>query len=271
MAKKAPHFAGPDLLGGPDFDLAQHKGAYVYIAFEGYLWCANCVLQLPNLLAVAWDYALNQSVPPVHFVIVNWRNGTPAETVVTYGKQENIIMPMIADDSHKILDAYAGTPSLAFPQAFIVKPTGILCEEPSHAHTADEIQAFLINCGAPEPGGTGVRVIEWGAQPPETVAIIPSYVGWPPQFPTPVDLKPKPDPKSLSLMSRQVMRALALHDSAVSLADHAARIAVRKAALESAAAGLGRMEKANKLSAELGPLPPFAVVIDPDRKKSAEQ
>src|SRR5262245_23205948 len=102
MAKKAPHFAGPDLPGGPDFELSQHKGAYVFIAFEGYTWCDTCLLQLPHLLAVAWDYALNQSMPPVHFVIVNYRDGSKTETVVAYGKQENIIIPIIADDLYKI-------------------------------------------------------------------------------------------------------------------------------------------------------------------------
>ncbi len=271
MAKKAPHFAGPDLLGGPDFDLAQHKGAYVFIAFEGYTWCDTCLLRLPNLLAVAWDYALNQSVPPVHFVIVNYRNGSKTETVVAYGKQENIIIPIIADDLYKIQTAYTGLKYSVTPQYYIVKPTGILCEEPAFGHTADALQASLIKCGAPEPGGMGIPVIEWGEKPPETVALIPAYAGWPPEFPTPVGGKPKADPKSLSLMSRQVMRALALHDFAVSVADHAARNAVRKTALESAAAALRRMEKANKLSAELGPLPSFEVAIDEDSKKSADR
>jgi hypothetical protein len=244
--------------------------SYVFIAFEGYTWCDNCLLQLPNLLAVAWDYALNQSVPPVHFVIVNYRDGSKTETVVAYAKQENIIMPIIADDLYKIQTAYTGLQYSVTPQAFMVKPTGILCEEQSYAHSADELQAFIVKCGAPEPGSMGVPVVEWGAQPPEISSLIPSYAGWPPEFPTPVGGKPKPDPKSLSLMSRQVLRALALHDSAASLADHAARNAVRKAALESAATGLKRMEQANTLAAELGPLPPFEVASDGGPKKSAD-
>lgn len=269
MAKKAPPIAGPDLTGGPDFDLAQHKGSYIFVAFDGFPWCGPCKMELPHLLALAQEYAAHPSVPAVHFVIVNDRFATSLSAVETFAKQEIVTIPVIDDDAAKIQQAYSGFTYSLVPQAYVVKPMGDLCDHSLQgAKTADELQALLIKCGAPAPGEKGTQTIDWGDQPPPVVALIPAYAGLPPEFATPVKGPPQPWPKALSLMSRQLMRALVVHDSAAGLADHATRSTVRGAALTSAAQDLRRMEKASALAAELGALPSHAVVLARDRKKA---
>jgi hypothetical protein len=59
-------------------------------------------------------------------------------------------------------------------------------------------------------------------------------------------------------MSREVVRALAIHDGAANLVDHETRTAIRSSALKAAAAGLRRMESLAELEGQLGPLPPHA-------------
>jgi hypothetical protein len=76
----------------------------------------------------------------------------------------------------------------------------------------------------------------------------------PKDFPVPVRIPP-PGPKPLGLLSRQLMRALALHDAADALAEREGRRQVRGAALKSAAATLRRLESLAALEAEHGPLP----------------
>ena len=272
MAKKAPPIVGPDLTGGPDFDLAQHKGAFVLVNFDGFPWCDPCKLELPHLLALAQDYAANQSVPPVHFVIVNDRLTSSLSSVAAFAKQEIVTIPVVDDDDAKIQHAYSSLdPNYSIvPQTFVVRPTGFQCDDfLDGAKTADELQALLVKCGAPAPGETGTPYVDLTSQPPPIVALIPGYAGWPPEFATPIKGPPQPWPKGLSLMSRQVYRALAVHDSAAGLADHETRSAVRKAALKSAAHDLKRMEKASALAA--GRTPSYVVVTSRDRKKAGKR
>jgi len=274
MPKKAPPIAGPDLAGGPDFDLAQHKGSYVLVSFDGFPWCDPCKAELPHLLALAQEYAGNQSVPAVHVVIVNDRFTSSLSAVETFAKQEIVTIPVVDDEDAKFQHAYSGLDptQTVVPQTYVVRPTGFLCEDfRIGAGTADELQALLIKCGAPAPGGTGVPFVELGSQPPPIVALIPAYAGWPPELPTPVEGPPQPRPKWLSLMSRQVLRALAVHDSAAGLADRETRGAVRKAALKSAAQDFKRLQKASALAAELGQLPPYVVAASRERKKTAKR
>jgi hypothetical protein len=126
---------------------------------------------------------------------------------------------------------------------------------------------ILLECGAPAPGATGIPVIDWSSQPQFPLVPVPWWM-WntlPKDFPTPVRTLP-PGPKPLSLTSRAVVRALAIHDAAGSLVHHEASTEIRSAALKAAAVGLRRMEAMAALEAELGPLPAVAVETEPDPK-----
>jgi thiol-disulfide isomerase/thioredoxin len=269
MAEQAANFSGSDILGGPAFDLAAHKGSYVFVAFMGLPWCGPCKMELPHLVAVANEYAAGPPTPAVDFVIVNSRQSFQNSAIATYAKEQGVTMPIIDDEGSAILLSYAGNHTV--PQSFIVKPTGALCD--SHkvgAGTAEELIGLLVECGAPAPGSSAqIPVIDWGSQP-YPVLSFPPY-GPPKDFPTPVRIPP-PGPKPLSLMSRAVVRALAIHDAASGLAHHEASTAIRSAALKAAAASLRRMESLATLKAELGPLPPYADAVEAgrDRKKRAD-
>lgn len=254
LGPRKPRFL-PDPTS-PDFDLAQHKGSYVFVAFDGFPWCGPCKLELPHLLALAQEYANNPSVPAVHFVIVNDRFTSSLSAVETFAKQEIVTIPVIDDDAAKIQQAYSGFSYSLVPQCYVVKPNGDLCD----VSLQDTRQRMTFR------RGKGVQTVDWGAQPPPIVALIPAYAGWPPEFATPVRGPPQPWPKGLSLMSWQIMRALAIRDSAAGLDDHETSSAVRGAALRSAAQDLRRMEKASALIAELGPLAPHAAVAPRDRR-----
>jgi thiol-disulfide isomerase/thioredoxin len=252
MPDPAPNFSGPDLLGGPPFNLADHKGSYVFIAFMGLPWCGPCKLELPHLAAVAQEYALNPATPDVHFVIVNSRLGYQNSSVVALTKAENITLPILDDDN--IMNAY--TDSLSWPQSYMVKPSGALCAHHLKAAAgADQLQAFILQCGAAAPGKVAVPTFEWGDQPPPVVVLNP-YLGGlkPSDIPIPIPV-PTPDPRPYSLHSRQLMRALALHDAADGLAEREGRRQVRGAALKAAAVTLRRLESLADLEAEHGPLP----------------
>jgi thiol-disulfide isomerase/thioredoxin len=158
MPEPAPNFSGPDLLGGPPFNLADLKGSYVFIAFMGLPWCGPCKLELPHLAAVAHEYAVNPSTPAVQFVIVNTRFGYQNSAVVALAKEENITLPILDDDN--IMNAY--TDSLSWPRSYMVKPSGALCEHHlAAAAGADQLQAFILQCGGAAPGGVAVPFFEW--------------------------------------------------------------------------------------------------------------
>ncbi len=69
-------------------------------------------------------------------------------------------------------------------------------------------------------------------------------------------------------MSRQVLRALALHDAAATLPTHDARAQVRSAALDMAARGLKRMQSLAALKRKLGPTPRSVPL--PNRESKAD-
>jgi thiol-disulfide isomerase/thioredoxin len=252
MAEQAPNFSGQDILGGPAFDLAAHKGSYVFVAFMGLPWCYPCTWELPHLIALANEFAVNPSTPAVEFVILNQRAGEIQNSeVATYLKDQGVTMPVIDDEGAAIEQSYYGSP--AVPVSLVVDPTGALC--PHHwegAGTAEQLMNLLLVCGAPVPGFAPIPVIDWGSQP-VSVLVFPPY-GPPKEFPTPVRVPP-PGPKPLSLMSRAVVRALAIHDAAADLAHRDAATLVRSAALKAAAASLRRMESLAALEAERGSAP----------------
>jgi thiol-disulfide isomerase/thioredoxin len=268
MATDAPVFSGQDILGGPAFDLAAHKGSYVFVAFMGLPWCGPCKLELPHLVAVANEYAAGPPTPAVDFVIVNMRESFQNSAVATYATDQGVTMPII-DDDYAILVSYAG--NYGVPQSYIVTPSGALCD--SHmagSGTAEELMNLLLDCGAPTPGSSaGIGVIDWGSQPPPVLTFPPPPPGLPKEFPTPIRVPP-PWPKPLGLMSRAVVRALAIHDAATGLAHHEASTTIRSAALKAAAASLRRMESLAALEAEIGPLPPNAVEVGKAARRKAE-
>jgi thiol-disulfide isomerase/thioredoxin len=265
MATDAPIVSGQDILGGPAFDLAAHKGSYVFVAFMGLPWCGPCKLELPNLVAVANEYAAAPPTPAVDFVIVNWRISFPISSVATYAKEQGVTFPVIDDDDGAMLFSYGG--DVAVPQSYIVTPSGALCD--SHLYgsgTAEELMNLPLECGARAPGTVpgDIPIINWGSQPTPVLTFPPD--DFPREFPTPVRGLP-PGPKPLGLMSRAVVRGLAIHDAAAGLADHQASTAIRSAALKAAATGLRRMESMAALEAELGPLPPHAVEMGKASKR----
>lgn len=252
MSDPAPNFSGPDLLGGPPFNLADHKGEYVLIAFMGLPWCGPCKWELPHLVAVAQEYTLNPATPDVRFVIVNTRLGYSNTGVVAFAKELNVTFPILEDDN--IMSAYVE--NMLWPQTYMVKPSGKLCEDHLVGPAgADQMQAFILQCGAPAPGQVATPVFVWGDQPPPVVVLNPSFGGVKPgDFPVPIPV-PTPDPRPYGLHARQMMRALALYDAAGGLAEHEGRQQVRAAALRAAAATLRRLETLETLEAEHGPLP----------------
>jgi thiol-disulfide isomerase/thioredoxin len=267
MPEQAPTFSGPDILGGPDFDLADHKGSFVFVAFMGLPWCGPCKLELPHLQTLAGSYAVNPSVPVVTFVIVNNKGPHQNSGIVAYAKQENVTIPIIDDANNAIFSAYPNIGGV--PTSVIVKPSGELCDDRLvGAHATDELLGLLLACGAPSPGGVQappIPRIDWGSQPPETISTTPVgiFLGYPIKDP-PVPVDPDPFPPrpyrmvGLDHMSREVVRALAIHDGAANLVDHETRTAIRSSALKAAAAGLRRMESLAELEGQLGPLPPHA-------------
>jgi hypothetical protein len=97
----------------------------------------------------------------------------------------------------------------------------------------------------------------------------PSFGGFfPPDFPVPIPV-PTPDPRPFSLLSRQLMRALALHDAAGALAEREGRRQVRGAALKAAAVTLRHLEALADLEAEYGPLP--QAPIGPPRERQRKE
>lgn len=258
MPDPAPKLSGPDILGGPPFDLADHKGSYVFVAFMGLPWCDPCKLELPHLLAVAEEYAVNSSSPAVRFVIVNYRLGYQLSTVVTLAAAEGIALPIVDDEGGGFVQAFSG--QQLWPQSYVVRPSGVLSQ---HHHTgaagADQLQALLLQSGAPAPGGIGTPYTDLSDQPPPVAMLDPDVNDpLPKVFPVPVRTPP-PWPKPLSLLSRQIMRALALHDAAAALADRDDRRQVRGAALRAATATLRRLESIAAVEAKHGPTPQPAV------------
>jgi thiol-disulfide isomerase/thioredoxin len=235
----------------------------VFVAFMGLPWCGPCKLELPQLVAVADEYAAAPPTPAVDFVIVNMRESFQTSAVAKYATDLGVTMPII-DDDYSILVSYGGDHLV--PQSFIVTPSGALCD--SHklgAGAAEELMNLLLECGAPAPVSS---VIDLGSQPPP-VYTFPPYGppdGFPREFPTPIRVPP-PGPKPLGLMSRAVVRALAIYDVAAGLAHHEASTTIRSAALQAAAASLRRMESLAALEAELGPLPPNAVEMGKAAKR----
>jgi thiol-disulfide isomerase/thioredoxin len=263
MPDKAPHIYGADLLGGPAFNLADHKGSFVLVAFMGFPWCGPCKTELPHLAALAEEYEADPSVPQVHFVMVNYNQQLGNDGIIAYLKQENITIPFIDDAKYTIMGAYGIE---YVPHTKVVLPSGNLCDDYIGMGSAETLLALLQKCGAPAPG-SGITY-DLKSQPPPVVVVNPAFTGWPfkdPPVPVPF---PGPDPKPLSLISRQVLRALALHDAAQSLKPHQARLEVRSAALEAASAGLARLKSLAALERELGRLSGAMPV--PGRAKKTE-
>jgi thiol-disulfide isomerase/thioredoxin len=261
MPKQAPNFSGPDLLGGPQFNLVDHKGWFVFVAFMGLPWCGPCKLELPHLQTLASQYEVNPATPVVDFVIVNNRNGLAENSaVIAYAKEQNITIPIVDDVNGAIYWSYPVNGGV--PISFIVKPSGELCEPPHPGSgTYEQLLGLLLECGAPAPGHHQTPRIPW-PQPPGNMTLNPAFAGiWPIVFPVPVDEGPGPIPKRFGLdaMSHDVVRALAIHDAASGLAHHEARTAIRSSALKAAATSLRRMESLATLETELGPLAPHAI------------
>ena len=248
MPNKAPHIYGADILGGPAFNLLDHKGSFVVVAMMGLPWCAPCKVEMPHLAAVAEEYAVDPSTPDVHFVIVNWKDTFDNDGIIAYAKQENFTIPIIDDAKGQIMQSYGVG---GVPRTFIIKPQGDLCDVILASFSADKLPWVKNHCGMPPPG-EGITY-DLKSQPPAVVMLNPNFNGLTrADIPVPIPFT-GPDPKPLSLMSRQVLRALALHDAAATLATHDARVQVRSAALDVAARGLKRMQSLAALKRKLGP------------------
>jgi thiol-disulfide isomerase/thioredoxin len=262
MPNKAPNIYGADILGGPAFNLSDHKGFFVVVSMMGLPWCEPCKIEMPHLAAVAEEYAANPSVPEVHFVIVNWKDSYGNDGIIAYAKQENFTIPIIDDAKYQIMQSYGVT---SVPRTFVVRPPGDLCNVLG-SFSADSLPSLKSYCGMPLPG-EGITY-DLKSQPPAVVMVNPSFNGLTrADIPVPIPF-PGPDPKPFSLMSRQVLRALALHDAAATLASHDARAQVRSAALDVAARGLKRMQSLAALEREHGPTP--RPVPLPSRERKAD-
>lgn len=261
MANKAPHIYGADILGGPPFNLLDHKGSFVIVAMMGLPWCAPCKVEMPHLAALAEEYAADPSVPDVHFVIVNYKQTFGNDGIIAYAKQENFTIPIIDDAKGQIMQSYGVA---AVPRTFVIRPQGDLCDAILSSISADTLPFLKYHCGVPAPGEAITYDLK--SQPPAVVVVNPSFTGLGPKdIPIPIPFA-GPDPKPFGLMSRQVVRALALHDAAATLATHDARAQVRSAALDMAARGLKRMQSLAALERELGPAPRSMPLPNRDRK-----
>jgi thiol-disulfide isomerase/thioredoxin len=262
MPNKAPNIFGADILGGPAFNLSDHKGSFVVVSMMGLPWCEPCKVEMPHLAAVAEEYAVDPSLPNVHFVIVNWKDTFGNDGIIAYAKQENFTIPIIDDAKGQIMQAYGVG---GVPRTFVIKPQGDLCDVILASFSADTLPWVKDHCGMPAPG-EGITY-DLKSQPPVVVVVNPSFTGLTRKdIPVPIPFT-GPDPKPLSLMSRQVLRALALHDGAATLPTQDARAQVRSAALDVAARGVRRMQSVATLERELGPAP--RPVPLPNRKGKA--
>lgn len=250
MPNKAPHIYGADILGGPAFNLPDHKGSFVVACFMGLPWCEPCKVEMPHLVALAEEYAANPSVPDVHFVIVNYNKQLGNDGIIAYANQENVTIPIIDDAKYQIFLSYGVN---AVPRTFVIRPPGDLCDAIIASMSAEDLPFLKEYCGMPAPG-QGITY-DLKSQPPAVVMVNPNFNGLTrTDIPVPIPF-PGPDPRPFSLMSRQVLRALALHDAAATLPTHDARAQVRSAALDMAARGLKRMQSAAALEREFGSAP----------------
>jgi hypothetical protein len=252
----------------------------------------HCGLMPANLITLAHFSVSSARCLPnaaVDFVIVNHNDLPSKSEVAQTTKNYGVTIPIVEDGygSSAISKLYMS--GLYLPSYFIVKPSGEVCgdtplqqqwsaAEPLHGFkSTDELLSLLLGCGAPSPGSTVFEVpwidFSWVLSHPAPYA----FTGMPP-IPKGPDTYayagPPPVPKGhagLSLMSREVVRALAIHDTASRLTQHEARTAIRSAALKAAAASLRRMESLAALEAEIEPRPPHAVTRVRDGKKKARK
>lgn len=153
----APLFSGNDFLTDEPFDLADHRGKVVLVAFNGIEWCLPCQAEAP-VLVDAWDEVQTWTDPSVQFVMINVNTVPSAGTLGRFG----IDFPFLVDDTIPL--AYG---VLGVPQVFIVDPDGDICWQhtgfSSTGSREDDVAIFveaLEECS----GGGGYNPYAWLAE-----------------------------------------------------------------------------------------------------------
>ncbi len=114
LGKQAPGIAGPSLLDGADFDLADEEGRFVLVNFFA-TWCQPCIAEHPDLLAFA---SRHQAADDARVVSVVFEDSV--DDVRSFFEDRGGDWPVVDAGSGVVVD-YGVT---GVPESYLVGPEG---------------------------------------------------------------------------------------------------------------------------------------------------
>lgn len=113
----APDFTLNDIEGNP-YDFSDKRGKPVVLLFWA-SWCSVCKTTIPELQSVY----LELSKDDVEIILVNMTSQDQLPSVLSYIKENNIILSTLLDSSGEVASAYN---IRALPTGWIIDPKGII-------------------------------------------------------------------------------------------------------------------------------------------------
>ena len=71
----APTFSGHDIVNDEPFNLSDHAGSVILLAFSGITWCPPCQYEAPYLQQLWQEFTDGITNPPVKFLLVSTKFG----------------------------------------------------------------------------------------------------------------------------------------------------------------------------------------------------
>lgn len=235
VGDSAPLFSDPDIFTGETFNLGDHEGKCVLVAFHGITWCPPCQFAAP-ILQELWDeeFALN---PQVQFVIVSVNETPNAEALAELG----FTIPWLADPAIPVAYQIGN----AVPHYFFLNhelqvykiQSGVFSSVAAEQKAA--VRAAIHECleGLP-PKPKQIDVGRWAAVQTILAGVIQGGGGL--VFKGGKIIKVPPDPPPflhLSPAKKDILLALATHELANLVTDREARGGLQSAAADAIAKG----------------------------------
>ena len=237
----APLFSDPDILTGDTFNLADHEGKCMLVAFHGITWCGPCGFAAP-ILQELWDetYAAN---PGVQFVIISV-NESPTPSAL---QNQGFTIPWLVDPAVP----YAYQIGNSVPNYFFLDDTLTIYKIQSGLFSNDHdtqkqaVRDSIEECLKNQPPKPDADLGHWVAVATILVGVVEGGGGLIFTGGKIVKIPPGDPPfRHLSAPKKDLLVALSISELSARISDPEARRKLDAVALDAAAAAVERLRGA---------------------------
>ncbi len=226
----APLFSGLDVTTGQPFNLADHQGEVVLVAFSGITWCPPCKFEAP-ILEDLWQEFKGNLFPKTQFVVVSVADN-PAELPNSI-QQFGLTMPVINSNT-----AQSDYQVNAVPTLFCIDKELKICAihvgaSPPADVLRNELREMLLSCGAQEPGPP-INHRMWAAVAQILFGVTQDGGGVVIVGGKPIPIDPWGPLRRMPTEKLDALIALATSEIAAQLSDNEARVDLEVKSLEAA-------------------------------------